>query len=75
MSIKLFDAPVTANEYAKWLLYDKMEAAYYFRDYDHEHMTERECEEVGRFLEKNHDRVRKMLGIGKIVAKTDEKFR
>jgi len=71
MTIKVFDTKVTANEYAKWLLYDKMQSAFYFTDYDADGMTEREIEEVSRFLEKQHDRVRQFLGINKIMHKVN----
>ena len=67
MTIKVFDKPVTANQFAKWMLYDKTEAAFYFSDYDADGMTEREKAEVYKCLEKHSDRIRKYLGIAKII--------
>ena len=67
MAIKnLYGKRVTANQYAKWLIYDKIETAFYFGDYDHEHMTEKEKMEVCECLEKQQTRFRKLLGIDKI---------
>lgn len=70
MAIKnLHGKTITANQYAKWLIFDKLQTAYYFTEaYDAEDMTQREIELVLAALEKQEVRLYKLLGMKKIMG-------
>jgi len=71
MAIRIYNdgGKITANELAKWLICDKAETAFYFDKDDHG-LTERERELVVECMDKQIDRIRKILGINKILNKS-----
>ncbi len=57
---------LTPNQLAKWLIYDKTELAFYFDSDEHGGLTDKERDQVVNCLEKQQNRVFKLLGIDKL---------
>lgn len=70
MSIKIHSETVTANQFAKWVVYQQgCERAYYWRELESEayaNMTPREVESVNSAIDKQVSRVSDFLRIDKV---------
>ena len=68
MAIKIYGdgKALTANQFAKWILFDKTETAFYFDGDEHGKMTDKERNQVINCMQKQQDRIHKLLGIDKI---------
>lgn len=68
MSIRVYNdgKRLTPNQFAKWLIFDKTEIAFYFDADEHGRMTENERDKVVACLEHQQDRIRAFLNIDKL---------